>query len=747
MLSNLFLSVLDMSIKSGYVIIFVLVLRMFLKKSPKAFSYILWFAVLFRLICPFSFKTFVSVVPIETDKIASNLYNGTTTAVLLTNVNTNMVNNINNAANISAEQREIDFISVISIIWVIGIAFMLVKSILGLIRLNKDLDGAVHYRDNIYISGNIDTAFVTGLTRPKIYLPANLTEEERSYILFHEQTHIKRCDHVVKTVAFLTLCIHWFNPLVWVSFFLCAQDMEMSCDEVVIEKMGKKIKKDYSKSLLSLATGKKSVHGTPLAFGEGDTKGRIKNVLSYKKPAVWILAILTIAVGLIIWMLMTDRKSSEESAIWGVDSVILEIDKENKTILAEAVRKDLSISPRILASYDDKTSFHYVKADENGASDIAPLDIEAFKPGDEVQLFLVNIEDKDEVTKAYAETVQAAGELLENLMKKPDEQAQLEFERFRPYFPDSSDSETAKREELLEKYFNVNFNLPKGWKVILPNEENIKTKKYAPIGIFSRWYILNDQNEVVGSLGFNVFDNKKFEESGLLGAIYGDIALSNHYSFDIGKDYKVVNKDDNTETAITSVSISEMLAKEQGYSKGVTNIGILSYNKKLERYAAFELDSEKVPMNIAYAIAQSAFVMTQTESDVDIVNYSFRNTERLLKTTEKEVLEKELNERIKAHKEGSFEPLENHTSEWPKDFPPPTVMPDKITDKDYRIYYEEARVSEDWDGYLVYDLGIWLNIKDDYWYVLEPAWYDVDGETVFGFSNTGFFHGKAPFES
>ena len=747
MLSNIFLSVLDMSIKSGYVIMLVLLLRLFLRKSPKVFSYLLWSVVLFRLICPFSIKTSISMVPSEADRIASNLYNGTTAVVGIANIpNTNNINTAVHSQIAAVSGESFDFVSIAGIIWILGIAFLLIKNIIGFRKLCKELEGAEYLKDNIYLSNNIKTAFVVGIIKPKIYIPVNLTEDERSYILFHEQTHIRRFDHIVKLVAFLTLCIHWFNPLVWAAFFLCSKDMEMSCDEEVIEKMGGKIKKDYSRSLLSLATGKNAARGTPLAFGEGDTKGRIKNVLSYKKPALWIIAVLVVVVALLIYSLITDRKSQEEPAIYGVDSVILEIDQQNKTILAETVAKDLSVSPKVLVSYDAKTSFHYVKEDENKAPSLISLSVEDFKPGDEVQLFLSKIElEKDgKINKAYADTVQASGKLLENLLQS-NEQPQMEFERFNPYFPNSFDSETAAREELLEKHFNVNFDLPKGWKVTPSGDESIKTNKYAPMGIFSRWYILNDQNEAVGSLGFNMFDSKEFEESGLLGAVYGDIALSNHYSFDIGRDYRVVNKDNNTETAITSVSISEMAAKEQGYTGEVTNMGILSYNKKLERYAAFELDSEKVPPYVVSAIAESVKVLTQTENDVDIVNHTFRNTERLLKTTEKEVMEEELNEHIKAHKDGSFKPIENHTSEWPQDFPPPTVMPDKITDKDYRIYYEEAKVSEDGNGYSVVELAVWLHIKDDYWYVLEPTWYDVDGKTEFGFSNTGFIQG-APFE-
>ncbi|OME88376.1 hypothetical protein BK120_03515 [Paenibacillus sp. FSL A5-0031] len=136
-----------------------------------------------------------------------------------------------------------------------------------------------------------------------MYLPNGLHDEERSYILLHEQTHIKRYDHIIKPVAFLILSVHWFNPLVWIAFMLMSRDMEFSCDEHVLKKMNSDmdIKKSYASSLLSLATDRHILNGSPLAFGEGNVKGRIKNVLNYRKPRFWLLffsIVIMIAVGI-----------------------------------------------------------------------------------------------------------------------------------------------------------------------------------------------------------------------------------------------------------------------------------------------------------------------------------------------------------------------------------------------------------------------------------------------------------------
>lgn len=157
--------------------------------------------------------------------------------------------------------------------------------------------------DNIYQSHDVATPFVLGLFQPKIYVPTSLSDAEKNYVVLHEQTHIKRFDHMIRLISYLALCIHWFNPLVWIAFCLSGKDMEMSCDESVINQLGHSVKKDYAQSLLSLATGRRDLIMTPLFFGKGDTKRRIKNILNYEKPRFWggvllvVLLIIT-AIGL-----------------------------------------------------------------------------------------------------------------------------------------------------------------------------------------------------------------------------------------------------------------------------------------------------------------------------------------------------------------------------------------------------------------------------------------------------------------
>lgn len=296
MLESLFLQILNMSFTASFVILAVIVARLLLKKAPKIFSYALWSVVLFRLVCPFSFESAVGLL--GTKAIPDNIgYMQTpqiSTGIPMLN---DSINAVLPAATPAASMNPMQGIVAIgAFLWLCGVAALVLYSVASLLLLKRKLQGAFCEGGNLYYAEGLSSPFVLGLFRPKIYLPANLTEDETQYILLHEQTHIRRLDHVAKLVGFAALCLHWFNPLAWVAFFLFGRDMELSCDEAVIKKLGSNVKKSYSSSLLTLATGRRILGGSPLAFGEGDTKSRIKNVLNYKKSTFWVIAVAIVAV-------------------------------------------------------------------------------------------------------------------------------------------------------------------------------------------------------------------------------------------------------------------------------------------------------------------------------------------------------------------------------------------------------------------------------------------------------------------
>lgn len=289
----------NMSMTASVIILAVLMVRLLLRKAPKVFSYALWAVVLFRLLCPISIPSEFSLlnlldVPVteegSMEYVPENIVHMEYPAVSIP------IPGIRDAINEQLPQGEeqlgadpLEFpIAFATNIWVVGIAVLVVYSVVQYALLRRRLVGAARLRDNIYLADHIDTPFAIGLFPPKIYLPSALSAQEQEYIILHEKHHIRRGDHVVKLLAFAALCIHWFNPLVWLAFVLSGRDMEMSCDEAVMKKAGEDIRADYSESLLRLATGRRIIIGTPLAFGEGDTKSRVKNVMKYKRPALWI---------------------------------------------------------------------------------------------------------------------------------------------------------------------------------------------------------------------------------------------------------------------------------------------------------------------------------------------------------------------------------------------------------------------------------------------------------------------------
>ncbi|MDE6261454.1 MAG: M56 family metallopeptidase [Oscillospiraceae bacterium] len=322
----LFLKVLSMSATAAVVILVVLLARLPLRKAPKVFSYALWTVVLFRLLCPFSFESAFSVLPAVQSRPTADgqrvTYVYTGIAVMNNPVNdylsehpypADFLDGPNPGTDTSEEFAAVDWTTAAAGVWLAGAAALLGYSLISLLIFRRRLVGSVPLEGerNVRLADHIPSPFVLGLFRPRIYLPSDLPEGERDYILLHERTHIRRFDYVFRALAWLALAIHWFNPLVWLAFHLAGKDMEMSCDEAVLRKMGRDIRADYSTSLLRLSTGKRLPAG-PLAFGDGDPTSRIKNVLSYKKPALWVIVVALIGVLCAGVALATNRGSFDQ---------------------------------------------------------------------------------------------------------------------------------------------------------------------------------------------------------------------------------------------------------------------------------------------------------------------------------------------------------------------------------------------------------------------------------------------------
>lgn len=344
----------NMSLTASVAIVLVILLRLLLKKVPKVISYALCGVVLFRLLCPMSIGSNFSVynlfdapaqesgtISSVIEYVPSNIVHTEYPSVALPVPGISDV--INEALPQGQEQLVADPLeapmSITTYIWMIGVLVMVIYSIVSYIRLRRKLSVVVPLRDNIFIADDIKSPFVVGLFRPKIYLPCNLGDKEQEYIILHEQHHIKRLDHVMKALAFLALAIHWFNPLVWVAFILASKDMEMSCDEAVIRKIGGDVRADYSASLLTLATGRRIIAGTPLAFGEGDTKGRINNLSKWKKPAVWVVLVAVVACVVLAVCLLTNPSQTRDTMKWAQSLSVEDVASADLVVYPQAADK------------------------------------------------------------------------------------------------------------------------------------------------------------------------------------------------------------------------------------------------------------------------------------------------------------------------------------------------------------------------------------------------------------------------
>jgi len=324
---------------ASIVILFVLFARLLLKKAPKGFSYVLWYVVLFRLLCPVAFSSPVSLLgmlhaPIRESGGAASSIEYIPNDIVHTEFPEvdipipGVSDAVGRRLPRGAEQLAADPLefptTVATYLWGIGFLAMAGYSVITCFKIRRKLRVAILLRDNIFVGDDISYPFVIGFIRPRIYLPCGLSAREREYIILHERHHIRRLDHIVKALAFMALCIHWFNPLVWLAFVLLGKDMEMSCDEAVIRKAGEDIRADYSASLLALATGHRRIAGTPLAFGEGDAKGRIRNLANWKKPGVWVvLAAVAGCIGLTVCLLtnpMGDGGETDSASGGGNDA-------------------------------------------------------------------------------------------------------------------------------------------------------------------------------------------------------------------------------------------------------------------------------------------------------------------------------------------------------------------------------------------------------------------------------------------
>ena len=309
-MSELFLKIVNMSISASWVVIAVLTLRFCLKKAPKWVNVLLWGIVAARMVFPFSIESVLSLIP-SAETISPTIMMeqspSVQTGVPALNhvINPVISGSFTPAPGASANPLQI-WIPVLAGIWLFGIAALFLYSAVSYWRLRRKVCEAVILRGNIYQSEKVCSPFVLGIIRPKIYLPYHMDSREMGHVIAHEQTHICRRDHWWKPLGFLLLTIHWFNPLMWLSYILLCRDIELACDEKVIRKMSNEQRADYTQALVTCSVGRRVIAACPLAFGEIGVKERVKSVMNYKKPAFWIVLASVIVCAVIAVCFLTN---------------------------------------------------------------------------------------------------------------------------------------------------------------------------------------------------------------------------------------------------------------------------------------------------------------------------------------------------------------------------------------------------------------------------------------------------------
>lgn len=349
-MGDVFLKIVNMSITASWLILAVIILRLALKKAPKWISCVLWAFVAFRLICPFSVESNLSLIPGTESYHINEILGGSThvsdigdnpqaqtglkaygTGSLFTQAfgsagssftqafdgfgssfgSRTISNDLTLESNrgTGQENNSGNIPNAIGYVWIGGVAALLIYALVSYIRLKRNVKASIRIKDNIYACDEVKSPYILGIVKPIIYVPSTMEGETLSYVINHETAHIKRHDHWWKPLGFFVLAVHWFNPLCWLAYILLCRDIEMACDEKVIMEFDNEDKAAYSQALLDCSFSRRRIAACPLAFGEVGVKERVKAVLNYKKPAFWIIVVAVLACIAVAVCFLTNPKS------------------------------------------------------------------------------------------------------------------------------------------------------------------------------------------------------------------------------------------------------------------------------------------------------------------------------------------------------------------------------------------------------------------------------------------------------
>ncbi len=312
-MSTLFLKIFEMSITASWVVLAVILMRFILIRAPKWIRVILWSFVGLRLVLPFSIESIFSMIP-SVSSSSITIYETETQAIVLDlPVFNQNIDSLTPNVGDSVDPLQI-LIFVISIVWILGVIAMFGYLFITYINIKNKVKESVLLEGNIWICDNVSTPFILGIIKPKIYLPSSMDKKDKDieFVITHENAHLRRLDHLWKPFAFLLLCVYWFNPLLWLAYTLLCRDIELACDEKVLNELGRDVKKPYCEALVNCSINRKTISACPLAFGENGIKRRVKSVLAFK-PAGIIITALSISLAIILAIgFLTDPETEEK---------------------------------------------------------------------------------------------------------------------------------------------------------------------------------------------------------------------------------------------------------------------------------------------------------------------------------------------------------------------------------------------------------------------------------------------------
>lgn len=370
LMENIFIGILNQSISASWLILAVIVIRVCMKKTPKSLRYVLWALVAVRLLYPIFIESAWSLVPEIEVFTKEDTVDGYFDSIVLkdnenldVSVQQELFNQIDEydqhieVPNQNQPDRVVEILPeetvditdrptnkgslsiqeilpIASWIWGIGMVGICFSSAVSAIRLKRKVGASLQIEKQVWMCDDIQSPFILGMISPRIYVPSFVTEEQLSCILAHENEHLKYRDHWWKPFGFMILTLHWFNPLVWISYILLCRDIELACDERVIQHMNEEEKKLYSKSLLLCNNPRYLISACPVAFGEIGVKARIKSILDYKKPSTWVVGIGVLVCIFIAVCFMTNPKNADGEGL---------VDTESTEDTMEKLPIDLSV--------------------------------------------------------------------------------------------------------------------------------------------------------------------------------------------------------------------------------------------------------------------------------------------------------------------------------------------------------------------------------------------------------------------